>query len=99
MCIISEKAFDKAKYGGIMARGTVLTLTAVFLAFSGLPSHAQAQDSGSQSPAPYEVHAGTRFLVSLQEKLSTKDDKAGKHFTAQSLQVMPTAGRRTLPPG
>ncbi|HXN74212.1 MAG TPA: hypothetical protein VN861_16820 [Candidatus Acidoferrales bacterium] len=82
-----------------MARGTVLMLAAFFLTFSVLPSRVQAQDSGSQSPAPYEVHAGTRFLVSLQEKLSTKDDKAGKHFTARTLNEIVTADGTTLPVG
>jgi hypothetical protein len=71
------------------------------LGFVRLPTIAQAQDSGSQSPnvAPDEVHAGTRFLVALHDKLSTKDDKRGKQFTARTLEEIVSADGTTLPTG
>jgi hypothetical protein len=84
-----------------MPRTTPLLVMVVILGFVGLPAHTQAQDSASQDPgvAPYEVHAGTRFLVSLHDKLSTKEDKAGKHFTARTLDEIVTADGTTLPAG
>jgi hypothetical protein len=61
----------------------------------------QAQDSATQNPnvAPYEVHAGTRFLVALHDKLSTKEDKRGKQFTARTLEEMVSADGTALPAG
>jgi hypothetical protein len=84
-----------------MPRTTLLPVMLVLLGFAGLPARIQAQDSGSQTPggAPYEVHAGTRFLVSLHDKLSTKDDKARKPFTARTLDEIVTADGTTLPAG
>jgi hypothetical protein len=38
-------------------------------------------------------------LVSLHDKLSTKEDKAGKHFTARTLDEIVTADGTTLPVG
>jgi hypothetical protein len=84
-----------------MPRATLLLLTVVLLSFAGLPASTLAQDSTSQNPGvtPYEVHAGTRFLVSLHDKLSTKEDKAGRHFTARTLGEIVTADGTTLPAG
>lgn len=84
-----------------MSRATLLLTIFVVSCFVGLPAHTQAQDSGSQNPgaAPYEVHAGSRFLVSLHDKLSTKEDKAGKHFTARTLDDIVSADGTTLPAG
>ena len=84
-----------------MPRATLLLVVVVLLSFAGLPAYTHAQDSNSQNPgvAPYEVHAGTRFLVSLHDKLSTKEDKAGKHFTARTLDEIVTADGTTLPAG
>jgi hypothetical protein len=84
-----------------MPRVTPLLVVLVLLSFGGLPAYTHAQDSASQNPgvAPYEVHAGTRFLVSLHDKLSTKEDKAGRHFTAQTLEEIVTADGTTLPAG
>jgi hypothetical protein len=84
-----------------MPRVTPLLVVLVLLSFGGLPAYTHAQDSASQNPgvAPYEVHAGTRFLVSLHDKLSTKEDKAGRHFTARTLEEIVTADGTTLPAG
>jgi hypothetical protein len=84
-----------------MACTTPLLVMVVLLGFAGFPAYTQAQDSASQNPgvAPHEVHAGTRFLVSLHDKLSTKEDKAGKHFTARTLDEIVTADGTTLPAG
>jgi hypothetical protein len=84
-----------------MARTSHLLILLALLGLAGLPAHAQGQDSASQSPnvAPYEVHAGTRFLVLLHDKLSTKDDKRGKTFTAKTLEEIVSADGTTLPAG
>jgi hypothetical protein len=84
-----------------MARTSLFLILLVLLGLAGLPAHAQAQDSASQNPnvAPYEVHAGTRFLVLLHDKLSTKDDKRGKTFTAKTLEEIVSADGTTLPAG
>ena len=84
-----------------MTGKTLLPVMLALFGFAGLPARIQAQDSGSQTPgvAPYEVHAGTRFLVSLHDKLSTKDDKARKPFTALTLDEIVTADGTTLPAG
>jgi hypothetical protein len=80
---------------------TRLGVVAALLGFAAFPAHTQAQDSASQNPnvAPYEVHAGTRFLISLHDKLGTKEDKAGKHFTARTLDEIVSADGTTLPAG
>ena len=84
-----------------MSRTKLSLMMMVLAGFVGLPANTQAQDSASQNPgvAPFEVHAGTRFLVSLHDKISTKEDKAGKHFSARTLDEIVTADGTTLPAG
>jgi len=84
-----------------MRRMWMFPAVTILLVAVGLPVCTQAQDSPPTNPnaAPYEVHAGTRFLVSLHDKLSTKTDKAGKHFTARTLESIKTADGTTLPAG
>lgn len=84
-----------------MPRRVQLLVMLVLLGFASTPAITRAQDSPSQNPnvAPYEVHAGTRFLVSLHNKLSTKDDKRGKQFTARTLEEIVSADGTTLPAG
>src|SRR5580704_6853102 len=96
-----RKRDAKVERGGSMARTSHLLILLALLGLAGLPAHAQGPDSASQSPnvAPYEVHAGTRFLVLLHDKLSTKDDKAGKQFTARTLDEIVTADGTILPAG
>lgn len=48
---------------------------------------------------PRDIAAGTRFLASLQDTLSTKDLKAGDHFEVRTLEPLITAGGGTLRPG
>src|ERR1700731_4829127 len=81
-------------------RVQLLTMLILLVGFVGLAT-SQAQDSAPQNPkvAPYEVHAGTRFLVALHDKLSTKEDKRGKQFTARTLEEIVSADGTTLPAG
>ncbi|HYL69529.1 MAG TPA: hypothetical protein VEX69_10210 [Candidatus Limnocylindria bacterium] len=60
------------------------------------PPQSTAQDIPA---AAYVVPAGTRFLVALQEKLSTKEDKAGKHFRARTLEPLTSADGSVLAAG
>ncbi len=84
-----------------MPRRMQLLVMLILLDCLGLSTHAQAQDSASQSPTvgSYEVRAGTRFLVALHDKLSTKDDKRGKQFTTRTLEEIVSADGTTLPAG
>ncbi len=84
-----------------MSRRMQILAMLILLGSLGLSVRAQAPDSGSQNPnvAPYEVHAGTRFVVVLHDKLSTKDDKRGKKFGARTLEEIVSADGTTLPAG
>jgi len=86
-----------------MNRWRIFAFTAVLLLFSGAVPCVQAQ---SQDPAPQSQDAppdaaprGTRFLVSLQTIISTKEDKVGKQFQARTLEPLATAEGATLPIG
>ena len=50
-------------------------------------------------PGSFVVPTGTRFLIQLGEKLSTRDDKPGKRFRARTLDPLPTADGSELPAG
>lgn len=75
---------------------------AALLALSACPIQLRAQsNSSSGTPAvlPSEVPAGTQFMIGLQDKLSTKKDKAGRHFKAKTLEPISTPDGIILPPG
>jgi len=63
---------------------------------SAAPSQSPVQEL---PPAAYMVPAGTRFLVALEDKLCTKEDKAGKRFRARTLEPLTAADGSVLPPG
>jgi hypothetical protein len=86
-----------------MNRWRIFLFTSFLLLFSGVPTQTQAQ---SQDPVPQSQDAppdaaarGTRFLVSLQTTISTKEDKVGKQFLARTLEPIATAEGATLPAG
>lgn len=60
------------------------------------PSQPAPQDL---PPAACMVPAGTRFLVGLQDKLNTNEDKAGKRFRARTLEPLTAADGSVLAPG
>lgn len=77
-----------------------MLLAAAFLfAAAGSPALAQDQQASSpdQSAPAFAVPAGTRFLIGLDDKLSTKDDKAGKSFHAQTLEPLVAPDGRVIP--
>jgi len=86
-----------------MKRWRIFAFTSVLLLFSGaaIQGQAQSQDAAPQSQdAPPDAAArGTRFLISLQTNISTKEDKVGKQFLARTLEPIATAEGATLPAG
>ncbi|HWQ03288.1 MAG TPA: hypothetical protein VNL38_02305 [Candidatus Nitrosotenuis sp.] len=60
------------------------------------PAPLAAQSSNPQAAPPT---AGPRFLVRLEDKLSTKKDKAGKKFEVKTLEPVTTADGRLIPAG
>jgi hypothetical protein len=84
-----------------MKRWRIFAFTSILLVFSGVSAQAQSQDAGPQAQdAPPDAGGrGTRFLVSLQTKISTKDDKVGKQFLARTLEPITTADGAVLPAG
>lgn len=86
-----------------MTRWRISVVTSVLLLFSGVVAQTQAQ---SQEPAPQAQEAppdaaarGTRFLISLQTSISTREDKVGKQFLARTLEPITTAKGAPLPAG
>jgi hypothetical protein len=79
----------------------VFAFTSVFLVISGVSTHAQSQVPApqTQDAAPDAAAHGTRFLISLQTSISTKEDKVGKQFQARTLEPIITAEGATLPAG
>jgi hypothetical protein len=86
-----------------MKRITMLPAMAALLALmfgSGMLACAQDQSTDTSAPtAPKDVTQGTRFLISLEEPLSTQDLKAGYQFHARTLDPVTSADGTTLPSG
>jgi hypothetical protein len=86
-----------------MKRWRIFAFTSVLLLFAAVVAHAQTQSpdpaSQSQDAPPDAAARGTRFLVSLQTTISTKEDKVGKQFLARTLEPIATAEGATLPAG
>ncbi|MBI3661510.1 MAG: hypothetical protein HY234_00445 [Acidobacteria bacterium] len=78
-----------AKWRGALA---ALTLAALVL----FPSVAAGQSPAGVSNT---VPNGTRFLVRLEDKLSTRKDKVGKKFKLKTLEPLITANGVVVPPG
>jgi hypothetical protein len=55
--------------------------------------------SGARPGNSAEVDQGTRFLVLLENKLSTRTDKAGKRFKARTAETLVAADGTMLPAG
>jgi hypothetical protein len=83
-----------------MKRTTAVLALTIPLAIAGL---AYAQDQGNfQSSVGYRqnvVPAGTRFLIGLQDSLTTKDVKTGTAFRARTLEPLTEADGTILSPG
>lgn len=86
--------------------GTLILSQAFFPATGSLVRAQQpapspsAPSSASGSHSTYGTVAnGTRFLVKLEDGLSTKKHKAGKKFSAKTLEPLETRDGMILPPG
>lgn len=71
----------------------------VALALAGTCAGSLLAAQNAQTSPPSTVASGTRFLVRLENKLSTRKDKAGKNFKAKTLEPLATADGTVLPPG
>jgi hypothetical protein len=83
------------KWQGIFAAMTLVMMLA-------LPTVATAQtQSAGQVPATVlpNVPNGTRFLVKLDDKLSTRKDKVGKKFDLKTLEPLVAENGTVVPPG
>lgn len=72
---------------------------AVALALAGTCAGSLLAAQNARTSPPSTVASGTRFLVRLENKLSTRKDKAGKNFKAKTLEPLATADGTVLPPG
>lgn len=63
------------------------------------PMSAQDQSSDSGGTAPNEVAPGTRFLIRLDDELSTQNSKAGSRFHARTIARLASADGTALPAG
>jgi len=76
---------------------TLLCLAALLAAtLPSVPVSAQQPDSPFTSG---QIAPGTRFLVRLQDRLCTKDNKTGQSFTARTLEPLAAADGTILRPG
>jgi hypothetical protein len=86
-----------------MKRTILLPAMAALLALtfaSVSPGLAQEQSSNADRPtAPNEVAPGTRFLIRLDDELGSQDSKAGRRFTARTIEPLASADGTTLPAG
>jgi hypothetical protein len=92
-----------------MDRWRIFVVMAALFVFSSVPLLAQNSDSAPQQPSqpssqpqdvpPNAAARGTRFLVSLQTRISTKEDKSGKQIFARTLEPIPISDGSMLPAG
>jgi hypothetical protein len=84
-----------------MKRWRIFASMCILLVFLPLTTHAQVQEPTpqAQDTPPDAAARGTRFLISLQTAISTKEDKVGRQFLARTLEPITTAEGATLPAG
>jgi hypothetical protein len=78
------------------------TMALLCLAFLLAAALAPVPGSAQQPNSSYEsgqITAGTRFLVQLQERLCTKDNKTGQSFTVRTLDALSANDGMVLRPG
>lgn len=63
------------------------------------PSTSAASAESDATAPPFAVAPGTRFLIALDDALSTKNDKAGRRFKARTIEALVTPGGLTVPAG
>ncbi len=73
---------------------------AALLSLATLPTPARAQQGNAQTSTTVSssVPNGTRFLVRLEDELSTRKHKVNKKFKAKTLEPLQTADGAVVPP-
>lgn len=96
----SESEFRKARPASRTLRAALpLVLAICLLAGPTAPLSAQQGTAASASGAYSVVPQGTRFLVKLDDSLSTRKHKAGKKFDVKMLDPLETPDGFVIPPG
>ncbi|HEV8385236.1 MAG TPA: hypothetical protein VGQ11_10230 [Candidatus Acidoferrales bacterium] len=76
------------------------TLAALLAFAPGVTGQSQSASAGQvSSVSTAVVTSGTRFLVKLDDKLSTRKDKVGKKFDLKTLEPLIAANGAVIPPG
>ena len=83
----------------VLSAALLLALMLSLLAGSTLPLSAQQPSAASPSGAYSVVPQGTRFLVKLDDSLSSRKHKAGKKFDVKTLDPLETPDGFVIPPG
>jgi hypothetical protein len=83
----------------IMLPAMAALLTLTLAAITPVSAQNQSSAGAGTSAAPNEVVPGTRFLIGLQDVLSTKDSKKGDLFTGRTLVPLISADGTGLPAG
>jgi hypothetical protein len=77
-----------------------LTLVAALSFAPVMAGQSQSASAGqTSSVSTATVSSGTRFLVKLDDKLSTRKDKVGKKFDLKTLEPLIAANGAVIPPG
>jgi hypothetical protein len=84
-----------------MKRVTCIAVFAILLVGGEVRSHGQDRSSAGSTAwnAPNAVSAGTRFIIGLQNNLSTANAKSGDRFHGRTLEPLATASGFVLSPG
>lgn len=85
-----------------LAATTTFAFLALATFFSASSAYAQASPSSASPTHPAlasTVPDGTRFLIRLEDTLSTKKHRAGKKFKARTLEPLVTTTGLLVPPG
>lgn len=80
-------------------KALLLAVTVCLLAGPSLPLSAQQGTTGTSSSNYAVIPQGTRFLVKLEDSLSTRKHKAGKKFDLKTLDPLETPDGYVIPPG
>jgi hypothetical protein len=81
---------------------TSILFSAVLLGTTSLPLLAQFSERGATAPypnSPNTIPEGTTFLARLEDKLDTKNVKAGKHFKAKLAEDLVAPSGAVIPRG
>ncbi len=95
-------AQEKMKAKSTARKWQVIFAAVTLVVMMSLPTVATGQTQGAgQAPATVlpNVPNGTRFLVKLDDKLSTRKDKVGKKFDLKTLEPLVAENGTVVPPG